>query len=88
MDANNYTLITTRRIITLKDGSKYAGSFQNIKTYKFGDFKGMRDNPVTIGSLTTINDEHIPLLIESGKPSMIVVNAIGTILNLTEDVSF
>jgi hypothetical protein len=45
----------------------------------------MRDNPFTIGSVTDINGENIPILIESGKPSMIVVDAIGTIFNLTED---
>jgi hypothetical protein len=87
IDSINYTLITTRQIFTTKDGSKYTVSFQDIKTYNFGDFKGRRDNPVTIGSVTTINGEDFPVLIESGKPSMVVVNAIGTILNLTEDAS-
>lgn len=87
IDTNNFTLITTRRIFTTKGSLKYSVPFQNIKTYNFGDFKGMRGNPVTIGSVTTINGENFPVLIESGKPSMVVVNAVGTILNLTEDVS-
>ena len=87
IDINNYTLITTRRIFTTKDGSKYAVPFQDIKTYNFGDFKGMRDSPVTIGGVTTTNGEGLPVLIESGKPSMVVVNAVETILNLTESVS-
>jgi len=84
-DANNYTLITTRRIYTVKGSSPHAVPFQDIKAYKFGDFKGMRDNPVTIGNVTTFIGESFPVLIESGKPSMVVVNAVGTLLNLTED---
>jgi hypothetical protein len=87
VDTYSYTLITTRRIFTTKDGLKYEVLFQDIKACKFGDFKGMQDKPVTFGSVTKINGEDIPVLIESGKPSMIVVNAIRTILNLTEDVS-
>lgn len=87
IDINNYTLITTRRIFTVEDCLKHTVLFQDIKAYKFGDFKGMRDNPVTIGNVTTFNGESFPFLIERGKPSMVVVNAVGTLLNLTEDVS-
>ena len=86
IDTNNYTLITTRRILTVKDSSRHSVPFEDIKAYKFGDFKGMRDNPVTIGNVTTVDGETFPVFIESRKPSMIVVNAIGTVLNFTEDV--
>jgi hypothetical protein len=86
VDANNYTLITTRQVITKKDGSKYVVSFQDIKTYTLGNFKSIKDSLVTVGSVINIDGGEVPVYIESGKPSMIIVNAIGTILNLIEKV--
>jgi hypothetical protein len=87
IDNFNYTLLTTRRLIILQNGSNYVIPFQDVRTYCFADFKGMKDKLVTTGSLTTVTGEHIPLLIETGKPSMVLVNAVSTLLTLTKQPS-
>lgn len=55
-----------------KDGSVHAARFQELKSCTFGDFKGLSNTPVTLGSITNVYDEDVPVFIVGGIPSMIL----------------
>ena len=87
LDNNNYTLVTTRRVITCNSGINHTILLQNIKSFTPGDFKGLRGMPTTLGSIIDTDDVVIPVFIETGKASMIMVYAIRTVMNLVEKAS-
>ncbi|MFT6963770.1 MAG: hypothetical protein ACJAWV_003508 [Flammeovirgaceae bacterium] len=74
-----WTLLTTRRIISKEGPSPDEHSFDGIVKWDFGDFKGYSKQFYTKGFIFFEDDEVISIFIETGRASMIMINAIMTL---------
>ncbi|MCE7991621.1 MAG: hypothetical protein HEP71_06565 [Roseivirga sp.] len=74
-----WTLLTTRRILSREGLSPDVHSIKGIKKWHFGDFKGYSKQPYTKGFLFFEDDKTVPVFIETGRASMVMVNGIMTL---------
>ncbi|RYU94250.1 hypothetical protein [Emticicia agri] len=81
IDADNYSILTTRRIITTEKGETNAGSIEGAAHETYGDFKGLRDKkPFTFGQILLYNGTNFKYFIETGKASMVMIHGIRTLI--------
>ncbi|WP_299619311.1 hypothetical protein [uncultured Tenacibaculum sp.] len=81
VNANNYSVLTTQRLITNKNNIVATGELTNSKDKGSGMFKSMKDDFV-FGSLTLENGSDLEYFIETGKASMIMINGIKTLIGI------
>ncbi len=79
IDNNNWTLLTTRRIISNIDGNIQIASHDSVLEWKWNDFKGYKDKPITYGQLKLIDEIVINFHIETGRASMIMIYGIRSL---------
>lgn len=82
LDNSNWTLVTTRQIISNIDGQIKQVFIENIVQCKWGDFKSSNDKPITLGQLALADNSPINIFIETGHASMIVIYAIKTLTRI------
>jgi len=80
IDADNYTLITTRQIITCQNGSIALAKPNDIISWQWNDFKGYIDRSYTCGRLTLTDNQIFEVFIETGRASMAMIYAIRTLV--------
>ncbi len=81
VNANNYSVLTTQRLITNKNNVVATGELTNSKDKGSGMFKSMKDDFV-FGSITLENGSDLKYFIETGKASMIMINGIKTLIGI------
>ena len=79
IDKSNWTLLTTRQIISSVDDNLKQTLAQNVIQIKWGDFKGYKDKSTTLGQLTLDDNTTLDVIIETGKASMIIIYGITTL---------
>lgn len=77
-----WSILTTRRIITLEGISRVEHNLKGLIQRNAGDFKGWSKQKYTKGFLHFNDNKIIPYFIETGKASMIMVYGIDTITKL------
>lgn len=88
IDTNNWSVLTTQRLITKKDNQIIEGNMTLAKNELYGDFKGYRDKEYTLGKISFPDNTEMDYFIETGSLSMIMVNGVGTRIQIepnTED---
>jgi len=80
IDKNNFTLVTTRQILTCQGGIIRSAKPYNIISWEWNDLKGYTDNPFTCGHLTFSDKQVFEVFIETGKASMVMIYAIRTLI--------
>lgn len=80
VDSNNWTLLTTRSIISTIDGLTKHALSRNVVHSTWGDFKGYKDKPTTLGRLTLSDYSTLDVLTETGYASMIMIYGIMTLI--------
>lgn len=83
VDANNYSILTTRRLITKENGQLSTGNIQGATNKLYGDFKGLRDKTITFGQVQLMNKNDLKYLIETGKASMVMIYGVRTLIGAT-----
>lgn len=81
VNANNYSILTTQRLITNKNNIVATGELTNSKDKGCGMFKSIKDDFV-FGSITLENGSDLKYFIETGKASMIMINGIKTLIGI------
>lgn len=76
----NWTLVTTRRIISCLDGKVQETDPAKVKSWLWGNFKGFKDTKMTLGELTLEDGSMLNVHIESGKASMVIIYSIMTLI--------
>lgn len=71
-----WSILTTRRIITLEGEGLEEHILSGLSNRDFGDFKGYSKQEYTKGLLVFDDGEIIPLFIETGRASMIMIYGI------------
>lgn len=79
VDKTNWTLLTTRQIISNINGCINQTLPGNVLQKKWNDFKGYKDNSTTLGQLTLADNTTLDFIIETGRASMIIIYGIITL---------
>ncbi len=82
MDADNYSILTTQRLITKERGFQNIGNLTNALDKKYGDFKGYKSDSFTFGLVQLENGTDMKYFIETGKASMIMINGVKTFIKI------
>jgi hypothetical protein len=77
IDIDNWTILTTRKIITSIDGIRTECYFNEISNYKYNAIRDYKKE-YYLGDIILKNGENMNFLIESGKASMIMIYGIKT----------
>lgn len=84
IDKNNYSILTSRQLITKNEGQLKTGYIQGATDKLYGDFKGNKDNDFTFGQVELQNENNLNYFIETGKASMIMIQGVRTLIGITQ----
>jgi hypothetical protein len=84
IDGDNYSILTTRRLITKQNGQTQNGNIEGAIDKLFGDFKGYIGKTLTFGQIQLQSGVDLNYHIETGKASMIMVQGIRTLLKVNQ----
>jgi hypothetical protein len=84
IDNNNYSILTTQRLITKEKGLENTGSMAGAADKFYGDFKGYKDELFTFGQVQLDNGSDLKYFIETGKASMIMIHGVRTLIRTQE----
>lgn len=87
IDADNYSIITTQRLITKQNGQESVGNIEGATDKLYGDFKGYKDKLFTFGQIRLQNGADLAYFIETGKASMVMIHAIRILVRTREMTS-
>lgn len=86
IDADNYSILTTRRLITRQEGERNEGRIEGAAHRTYGDFKGYKEKMFTLGYIRLENGKELACFIETGKASMVMIQAVQALLR-TKDMT-
>ena len=78
IDMKNWSIITTRRLITSTESIIYQGRFSDAINSDIGDFKGIEGNEIATGTVEFKNGNKIQCYIETKRASMVMVYGLQT----------
>lgn len=84
IDKDNFSILTTRRLLTSLDGQLSTENIQGAIDKLYGNFKGYQDKDFTFGQVQVQNGNEIKYFIETGKASMIMINGVRTLIGTTQ----
>jgi hypothetical protein len=84
IDSDNYSILTTRRLITSQDGQLNEGDIQGATDKLYGTFKGSKDILVTLGLVQLKNGQKLNYFIETGIASMVMIQGVRTLIGMTQ----
>jgi len=77
-----WTILSTKRIFSMEGIGLKTNNLKGIKKWDFGDFKGYSKQEYTKGFLYFDNDEIIPVFVQTGRASMVMIYGVMTISKL------
>ena len=80
VDAQNWTLITTRQIVSCMDGTIKAKQAKDVNGWKWNDFKGYNKSLYNMGQIKFSAMESLNIFIETKRASMVTIYAIMTLV--------
>lgn len=84
IDSDNYSILTTQKLITSENGIKSIGNLIGAKNKGYGDFKGFNNKPFIFGLVLLENGTNLKYFIETGKASMIMIHGIRTFIKIQQ----
>lgn len=84
IDKYNFSILTTRRLLTQLEGQLFAGNMQGATDKLYGDFKGYKDKGFTFGLVQLPNGNELKYFIETGKASMVMIYGVRTVIRTNE----
>ena len=85
IDSNNFSILTTRKLVTTENGIKNMGDMQGAQDTSYGLFKS-DTKAYTFGIVTLKNGTELKYFIETGKASMIMIHGVRTLVR-TQDMT-
>lgn len=82
IDKNNFSILTTRQLLTIEDGKLSTGSLQNAADRLYGSFKEDQDKSYTFGELHLQDGRKLRYFIETGEASMVMIQGVRTLIRL------
>jgi len=84
IDQDNYSILTTRQLMTKKEGQLNIGNIQGATDKLYGDLKGYKDKSITLGQVQLKNGNELKYFIETGKASMVMIHGVRTLIGTTQ----
>lgn len=84
IDIDNFSILTTRQLITNEKGQITKGDIQGSKDCSYGDFKGYKDKQLTFGQVQLKDGEEMKYFIETGHASMVMIYGVRTLNRTTQ----
>ncbi|SHM53931.1 hypothetical protein [Chryseobacterium polytrichastri] len=81
IDSDNFSILTTRKLITNENGTLHFGSLINAKNQLYGEFKS-KDEDFTFGKVELEDGEILKYFIETRRGSMIMVQGVKTSIDI------
>ena len=78
-----WSILTTRRIVTREGLRTTEHRLTKLKYHNYGDYKGFSNQLFTKGFLQFDDDQILPILIETGRASMVMIYGMRTIMDET-----
>lgn len=83
IDSDNFSILTTRKLITNENRIVHFGSLINAKNQLYGDFKS-KDEDFTFGKIELENGEILKYFIETRKASMVMIQGVKTAIDIQQ----
>ena len=83
LDTNNYSILTTRKLITNINGNEEIGSIKGASDKDYGRFKNNPD-VVTFGTISYENGKDLKYFIEIGNGSMVMIQGVKMAIRTNE----
>lgn len=83
IDNNNFSILTTRRLLTQQGGQLYSGKIQGATDRLYGDFKAYKDKDFTLGLVQLANGKELSYFIETGRAAMVMIHGVRTLIRIT-----
>lgn len=84
IDKDNFSILTTRRLLTRQDGHLRSENIQGATDKLYGDFKGYKDKAFTFGQVQLQSGDELKYFIETGNASMIMIHGVRTLIRTNE----
>jgi hypothetical protein len=84
IDNDNFSILTTKQLVTKKEGQLNSGVIQGATDKLYGDFKGYKDKSFTFGQVELRNGNELNYFIETGKASMVMIHGVRTLIRATQ----
>ena len=81
IDKDNFSVLTTRKLITNEKGSLKSGEMKEATDKLYGDFKGYKTESFTFGQIQLKDGPDLKYFVEVGKASMIMIHGVRTLIN-------
>jgi len=82
IDACNFSVLTTRQLITMENGFTYYGDIETAIHESYGDFKGYKTSLFTFGHVRLKEGHDLKYFIEIGNASMIMIHGVRTLIRV------
>jgi hypothetical protein len=84
IDHDNFSFLTTRKLITNNKGNLRSGSLINAKNKSYGGFKN-KTSEFTLGNVILENGENLNYFIEINTASMIMIQGLKTLIQIQQN---
>jgi hypothetical protein len=84
IDKDNFSILTTRQLMTKKEGQLNTGDIQAATDKLYGDFKGDKDKLITFGQVQLKNGNELKYFIETGHASMVMIHGVRTLIRTAQ----
>ena len=84
IDADNYSILTTQRLITKQNGQENIGYIEGATDKRYGDFKGYEDKMLTFGQIQLKSGMSLKYFIETGRASMVMIHGVRTLIRTAD----
>ncbi|BDD04472.1 hypothetical protein [Aureibacter tunicatorum] len=82
IDEDNYSILTTRSLITSERGVRAVNDLTGVKQINSDNFKSFGNNAFTMGVVSFLNGSQIKYFIETGNASMVMIYGVMTLFSL------
>ena len=83
IDSDNFSVLTTQKLITNENGNLEMGSLINAKDELYGDFKS-KTNHFTFGNVKLENGKYLKYFIETKSASMVMIHGVKTSIQIQQ----
>ena len=85
IDENNYSILTTKRLITKENGAYISGTLKGAVNKAYDDFKNLKKLHI-FGIITLQNGIDLKYFIETSNASMVMIYGVKTLLEINKVV--
>lgn len=80
IDDANYSILTTRQLITKLNGQVHIGNVEGATNKLYGDFKGYKEKLFTFGKIELQDGTGLSYFVEVVKASMVMIHGVMTLI--------